>query len=110
MIVNRAPRLARFTGVFAAVLVALFISVAAPISGMSINPARSFGSTVWAGNWSSLWIYWLAPPLGMLSGVELQRLLTRRRERLCGKLSHDETVASWVRCDCLKGLKGTNHD
>jgi aquaporin Z len=83
-------------------LVALFITVAAPVSGMSINPARSFGSALWAHLWSGFWIYLTAPVLGMLTGVELQRYLTRRHERLCGKLTHDETVTCFVRCDCLK--------
>jgi aquaporin Z len=84
------------------VLVALFISAAAPISGMSINPARTFGSAVWAHLWAGFWIYLSAPLLGMLTGVELQRRLTTRHERLCGKLNHDETVTCFVRCDCLK--------
>jgi aquaporin Z len=100
---NRSRSWAPYTGACAAVLVALFISVAAPISGMSINPARSFGSALWAHVWSGFWIYLLAPLFGMLGGVELQRLLTKRHERLCGKLNHDETVACYVRCECLKG-------
>jgi aquaporin Z len=102
MTVNRSRRFAPYTGAVAAVLVTLFISVAAPISGMSINPARSFGSAVWAHLWAGFWIYLSAPLLGMLTGVELHRLLTNRHERLCGKLNHDETVACFVRCDCLK--------
>lgn len=102
MTVNRSPRFAPYTGACAALLVALFIGVAAPISGMSINPARSFGSAVWAHLWEGFWIYLSAPLLGMLTGVELQRRLTTRHERLCGKLNHDETVTCFVRCDCLK--------
>jgi aquaporin Z len=102
MTLNRSPRFAPYTGAAAAVLVALFISVAAPISGMSINPARTFGSAVWARLWAGFWIYLSAPLLGMLAGVELQRRLTARHERLCGKLTHDETVVCFVRCSCLK--------
>jgi aquaporin Z len=102
MSVNRSPRLAPYAGACAGALVALFISVAAPISGMSINPARTFGSAVCAHLWAGFWIYLSAPVLGMLAGVELQRRIAIRRERLCGKLSHDETVSCFVRCDCLK--------
>ena len=40
--------------------------------------------------------------LGMLSGVELQRLLTARHQRLCGKLNHSKAIACLLRCDCLK--------
>lgn len=105
MTVNRRPRFARYAGAIAAVLVALFISVAAPISGMSINPARSFGSAIWARLWAGFWIYLSAPLLGMLAGVELQRWLVTRHERLCGKLSHDETITCFVRCSCSKELR-----
>ena len=104
MTLNRSARSAPYAGLCAAGLVALFISAAAPISGMSINPARSFGSALWGRIWTGFWIYLTAPVLGMLAGVEVQRWLTRRHERLCGKLTHDETVACFVRCDCSKEL------
>ena len=104
MTLNRSPRLAPYTGACAAFLVALFIRIAAPISGMSINPARSFGSAVWANVWAGFWIYVSAPLLGMLSGVEVQRYLSARHGRLCGKLNHDETIRCFVRCECLKEI------
>lgn len=37
-----------------------------PISGASMNPARSFGPSLIAGNWDAHSLYWLAPMLGML--------------------------------------------
>src|SRR4051812_1183420 len=52
---NRA-NLARFTGLCAGLLVATFITVEAPLSGMSMNPARSLGSSFWAHDWTALWI------------------------------------------------------
>ncbi|MGI9302836.1 MAG: aquaporin, partial [Gammaproteobacteria bacterium] len=39
-----------------------------------INPARTFASALPAGNWSSWWLYLIAPVAGMLTGVELYRL------------------------------------
>jgi aquaporin Z len=102
MTVNRAPRWAPYSGGFAAALVALFITFEAPLSGMSLNPARSFASAVVAGSFRFFWIYLSAPTLGMLLGVELQRRLEARHARLCGKLNHSETVACFVRCNCLE--------
>jgi aquaporin Z len=79
---------ARFTGVFAGLLVATFIIVEAPLSGMSMNPARTVGSGFWAHDWTAVWIYFTAPPLGMLLAAE--RYLRRHgRERIfCAKLHH----------------------
>jgi aquaporin Z len=41
LFVTNTPKLARFTGLFAGTLVFLYITFEAPLSGMSINPART---------------------------------------------------------------------
>eukprot|EP00244_Chara_vulgaris_P012036 TRINITY_DN618_c0_g1_i2.p1 TRINITY_DN618_c0_g1~~TRINITY_DN618_c0_g1_i2.p1 ORF type:complete len:309 (+),score=42.99 TRINITY_DN618_c0_g1_i2:66-929(+) len=38
--------------------------VAVPITGASMNPARSFGAVVWSHKWADHWIYWIGPLLG----------------------------------------------
>ena len=63
------------TGVIAAGCVAAFITIEAPVSGMSLNPARTLASAVWAGEFTGLWIYFLAPALGMLLGAAIARHL-----------------------------------
>lgn len=81
-------RLARFTGLAAGVLVALFITLEAPLSGMSMNPARTFASAAPSGNWTAAWVYFTAPFLGMLAAVEIYRLLRFSTTRMCAKLNH----------------------
>jgi len=82
-------RLSRYTGLFAGALVATFIAFEAPISGMSMNPARTLASALGAHNWTALWVYFTAPPLGMLAAAEVY-LRTRGRDRIfCAKLHHD---------------------
>src|SRR5438093_1311866 len=69
--VSNASRLMRWTGVCAGILVAAYITIEAPLSGMSMNPARTLGPAMLAHTASSLWIYFTAPPLGMLLAAEL---------------------------------------
>lgn len=59
------PRWASRTGVASAALLAAFITFEAPLSGMSLNPARTLGPALFARDFSGLWVYFLAPPVGM---------------------------------------------
>lgn len=88
LIVTNSRRFARYTGFIAGFLVAAFITLAAPISGMSMNPARSFASAFPAMLWNGLWIYFTAPPLGMLAAAMLYRMVRHGREVVCAKLNH----------------------
>lgn len=83
------PRLTRFTGVLAGVLIATYIAVEAPLSGMSMNPARTTASALPAGVWTAGWMYFVAPPLGMLLAAEVFRALTRGGAKHCAKLDHE---------------------
>jgi aquaporin Z len=49
-----------------------------PLTGASMNPARSLGPAIAGGIWTSHWLYWLAPITGTLAAVELHRILRLR--------------------------------
>ena len=49
--------------------IALASLVAGPVSGASLNPARSLGPALVAGDLSDIWLYLLAPPLGAAAGA-----------------------------------------
>jgi len=90
LVVSNQSRIASMTGLFAGVLIALYVLVEAPFSGMSMNAARTLGSALPAKRYDHLWIYFTAPVLGMLLAGELYR---QWRERVvCAKLVHDDKV------------------
>jgi aquaporin Z len=84
------PRYERWAGVFAGILLASFILFESPLSGTSMNPARTFGSALPAGVWSGWWIYLGAPFAGMLAAAELHRTFTRGARGGCAKLRHTD--------------------
>jgi aquaporin Z len=98
LLVSNNRTLNRFTGLCAGILVATYITLEAPLSGMSMNPARTFGSAWSAQVWSALWIYFLAPPLGMLLAAELYVRGHGAHRVLCAKLHHHNTKRCIFHC------------
>jgi aquaporin Z len=82
------PRLMGFAGVFGGGLVALFITVEAPLSGMSMNPARTVASAIPSGIWIALWVYLTAPVLGMVLAAETYQRTRGAGAVICAKLNH----------------------
>jgi aquaporin Z len=81
-------RVERLTGLAAGALVATFITFEAPLSGMSMNPARTFASALPGAQWQSFWLYVVAPLAGMQLGALLHEIRTGPRGTRCAKLVH----------------------
>ena len=96
--VSNHRRLARFTGLCAGLLIWTYIIVEAPLSGMSMNPARTFGPALLARDAPGLWIYFTAPPLGMLMAAELFIRRFGAHRVLCAKLHHPRAGACIFGC------------
>lgn len=90
LVVSNGPW-ARWTGLFAGALVLSYITFEAPLSGMSLNPARTLGSALPAMTWTALWLYFTAPPLGMLAAAEAYVGLRSSRAVHCAKLHHQNS-------------------
>jgi aquaporin Z len=84
--VNNTPRLAPYTGLVVGGLVMTYITIEAPLSGMSMNPARSLASALAGGPATDLWIYFVAPPFGMLLAAEVS--VGWRVRVVCAKMYH----------------------
>jgi aquaporin Z len=65
LIALHSSRLKEWAGWVLGALLAVYIIVEAPYSGMSLNPARSLGTAVAAGRYHGLWLYGVAPCLAM---------------------------------------------
>lgn len=65
---------------FAGIAIGLTVGVEAacmgPITGASMNPARSFGPALVSGVWQHHWLYWIAPILGAQLAVLVYRQLS----------------------------------
>jgi aquaporin Z len=97
--VSNSAHIARFTGVIAGALVATCVTLESPLSGMSMSPARSFASAVPGGLWHSLWIYFIAPPLGMMLAAQVYLWLRGKHAVFCAKLHHDNDKRCIFRCE-----------
>jgi len=89
LLVTSTPGLARYTGIFAGALVAAYITLEAPLSGMSMNPARTLGSAIPGNVFTALWIYFLAPPAAMLLAAQVRLAFRTRADAApCAKMIH----------------------
>ena len=99
--VSNQTKLNAWTGVFAGVLVATYIAIEAPLSGMSMNPARSFASALPAHLWTDFWVYLTAPLLGMLLAAECYVRRSGAHRVLCAKLHHHNNARCIFRCNFM---------
>jgi aquaporin Z len=63
---------------FAAIAVGLtvgFCALLGPLTGSSMNPARSLGPAIAGGGWEGHWLYWVGPLVGMVSAARVYDLL-----------------------------------
>ena len=99
--VSNHRTLNKFTPWFAGILIAFYIAIESPVSGMSMNPARTFGSAVAANTWTGWWIYFTAPLVAMLSAAEVFVRTKGLKAVFCAKFDH----GGFARCifDCRFG-------
>ena len=96
---------AKYTSYFVGLLIVNYIFFFAPVSGFSINPARTVGSAVFAGVWTAVWLYFVAPLLGMLAAAEIYVRGYGIERVLCAKLHPAPSVLCTFDC----GVTGHPH-
>lgn len=98
----------RYTPYIAGVLIAIYIALESPFSGMSMNPARTLGSAVAGNTWTAWWIYFTAPVLATLAAAEVYVRTHGLKRVLCAKFDHGGAVRCIFDCrfceiDAVKG-------
>jgi len=88
LLVTNHERLAQYAPYFVGSLYAVNITFETPLSGMSMNPARTFGPAAFGGYWHTLWIYFIAPTVGMLTAAETFLRIRRGVAPYCAKLHY----------------------
>lgn len=112
MVLNTANHrtLHRYTPYVAGFLVAIYIAFESPISGMSMNPARTFGSAIVADTWTAWWIYFTAPPLAMLAAAEAFTRMRGLKAVFCAKLDHTGSSRCIFNCRFDELAAGEDED
>ncbi len=62
-------------------MVVLVHLVGVPLTGASVNPARSFGPAIFSGAWEFHWLYWVAPIIGgIIAGYIINHIYVKHQE------------------------------
>lgn len=105
LLVSNRRSIARLTPAAAGLVVMTEVWLEAPISGTSLNEARSLAPAIFSGVWEHHWIYIAAPILGALIASVVYSRLPRLGEPNCSKLYHTDRYECHLK-NCLYRAQG----
>jgi aquaporin Z len=97
--------LTRLAGIAVGLLIAVLVFLTAPVTGTSLNPARSIGPALANLKFSYLWLYITAPVLGSFIAVTIHKRIAFLHCPLCAKLNHRLKDKKCI-YDCKFGKEG----
>ncbi|MDA1264848.1 MAG: aquaporin [Planctomycetota bacterium] len=68
-VVAMHPRRGKYGALAVGAVVALDVMLGAPLTGASMNPARTVGPALVHGVWTDHWVYWAGPLLGAVAAA-----------------------------------------
>jgi aquaporin Z len=90
------PKLSKYTGAIAGVFVMTYVIVSGPVSGFSMNPARTIASAIPAQQFPAFWIYMTAPFIGMFAAASFYK--RARGAVYCAKMHHSNSYLCIFNC------------
>ena len=77
MVATGSKEVGTMAGISIGATVAVFAMLTGPITGGSMNPARSLGPALISGNLTHLWVYFVAPIIGAALAVPVSNILKK---------------------------------
>ncbi|MED6201784.1 hypothetical protein PIB30_098485 [Stylosanthes scabra] len=71
------------SGFVAGIAIGLAVLITGPVSGGSMNPARSLGPAIISWKFKDIWIYIIAPSAGAIAGAQTLRFLRLNKDQNC---------------------------
>lgn len=100
LVTSNHSGLSRYTGVIAGIFVMSFVIISGPISGFSMNPARTIASAIPSHMFDSFWIYMAAPFIGMMTATGTYGFFKGRV--ICCKMHHSPGYTCIFHCGYCK--------
>jgi aquaporin Z len=100
LVTSNRPKLSKYTGAIAGIFVMTYVIISAPVSGFSMNPARTIASAVPAMQFHAFWIYMTAPFIGMFGAATFYK--RAKGAVYCAKMHHSSSYLCIFNCQyCL---------
>ncbi|WP_159803468.1 MIP/aquaporin family protein [Arthrobacter zhaoguopingii] len=99
-------RTCRWTPAAVTLVLVVLIPLGAPLTGPSLNPARSVGPGIVTGTFTSIWPYLAGPVLGALLAAALFHVVAAGKKAITAKLFHDPRYHS-VHTSRWDGIKSS---
>lgn len=91
------PKLSKYTGAIAGLFVMTYVIVSGPVSGFSMNPARTIASAIPAMQFHAFWIYMTAPFIGMFAAAAFYKRVNGAV--YCAKMHHSNSYRCIFNCE-----------
>ncbi len=97
LVTSNNPKTSNYTGMIAGLFVMSYVIISGPISGFSMNPARTIASAIPSGQYNSFWIYMTAPFIGMFSAAAIYQYF--KGVVHCAKMHHAKFYDCIFNCE-----------